>query len=183
MESVAARIRRMRIGQHFGRVAAIRAGIVEVGGLNHSASVGDRVGFLHGTLFGEVVGLSPDHALVLPEGPTDGLSIGAGVELLFRPTLAPCDDWIGRIVDPLGRPLDGRPLPTGLEDRRYRAPPPPAASRGDGRGRAARRRRGTRTGARDPRGPGGAGARAPRGRLTAGEPAAGAARLHRAAFP
>ena len=129
MESVAARIRRMRIGQHFGRVAAIRAGIVEVGGLNHSASVGDRVGFLNGTLFGEVVGLSPDHALVLPEGPTDGLSIGAGVELLFRPTLAPCDDWIGRIVDPLGRPLDGRPLPSGLEDRRYRAAPPPAASR------------------------------------------------------
>ena len=80
----------MRIGQHFGRVAAIRAGIVEVGGLNHSASVGDRVGFLNGTLFGEVVGLSPDHALVLPEGPTDGLSIGAGVELLFG-----CSSFLG----------------------------------------------------------------------------------------
>ena len=129
IESIAARIRRLRIGRHFGRVDAIRAGLVEVTGLTHSASVGDRVSFLHGALAGEVVGLTPDHALVLPEGPTDGLSIGAVVELLFRPTIAPCDAWIGRIVDPLGRPLDGRPLPAGPEDRRYRASPPLAAAR------------------------------------------------------
>lgn len=129
IESIATRIRGMRIGQHFGRVTAIRAGVVEVGGLTHSASVGDRVGFLHGALTGEVVGLTPESAHVLPEGPTDGLSIGAVAELLFRPTLSPCDGWIGRIIDPLGRPLDGRPLPAGHADRRYRAPPPPAASR------------------------------------------------------
>ena len=129
IESIAARIRRLRIGQHFGRVTAIRAGLVEVGGLSHSASVGDRVGFLGGALAGEIVGLTPDQAMILPEGPTDGLSIGAVVELLFRPTISPCDAWIGRIVDPLGRPLDGRALPPGPEDRRFRAPPPPAASR------------------------------------------------------
>lgn len=129
IESAAARIRGLRLGRHFGRVSAIRAGVVEVDGLSHSASVGDRVGFLHGALFGEIIGLTQDHALVLPEGAADGLSIGAVVELLFRPVLAPCDGWIGRIVDPLGRPLDGRPLPSGHADRRYRAPPPPAASR------------------------------------------------------
>lgn len=129
IESIAARIRSMRVGQHFGRVLAIRAGVVEVGGLLHSASVGDRVGFLHGTLAGEIVGLTPDSAQVLPEGATDGLSIGSVVELLFRPTLAPSDDWIGRIIDPLGKPLDGRPLGTGPAERRYRAPAPPAASR------------------------------------------------------
>ena len=64
--------------------SAIRAGVVEVDGLSHSASVGDRVGFLHGALFGEIIGLTQDHALVLPEGAADGLSIGAVVELLFR---------------------------------------------------------------------------------------------------
>lgn len=129
IESIAARIRSMRVGQHFGRVLAIRAGVVEVGGLLHSASVGDRVGFLHGALAGEIVGLAPDSAQVLTEGPTDGLSIGSVVELLFRPTLAPCDSWIGRIIDPLGKPLDGRPLAAGPAERRYRAPAPPAASR------------------------------------------------------
>ena len=129
IESTAERIRKLRIGRYFGRVAAIRAGVVEVGGLNHFASVGDRVGFLNGALSGEVVGLDPDHALILPDGPTDGLSIGARVELLFRPAISPCDAWIGRIVDPLGRPLDGRPLRSGHEDRRFRAAPPPATTR------------------------------------------------------
>ena len=115
IESIAARVRRLRLTQHFGRVTAIRAGLVEVGGLSHSASVGDRVGFLGGALAGEIVGLTPEQALVLTEGPTDGLSIGALVELLFRPTLAPCPGWIGRIIDPLGQPLDGRALPQGHE--------------------------------------------------------------------
>jgi len=129
IESIAARIRGLRHSRHFGRVAAIRAGVVEAAGLNHVASVGDRVALLDGTLSGEVIALDPQAALVLPEGATDGLSIGAPVELLFRPVIAPCDAWIGRIVDPLGRPLDGRPLRAGHEDRRYRSPPPAAASR------------------------------------------------------
>lgn len=129
IESIAARIRSLRIGRHFGRVLAIRAGVVEVGGLVHAASVGDRVGFLQGALAGEIIGLTADSAQVLTEGPADGLSIGSAVELLFRPTLAPCDGWIGRIIDPLGKPLDGRPLPSGHAERRYRAPAPPAASR------------------------------------------------------
>ena len=129
MDSIAARIRSLRLSRHFGRVAAIRAGLVEIGGLNHIASVGDRVALLDGGLSGEVIALDPRHALVLPEGPTDGLSIGAPAELLFRPAISPCEAWVGRIVDPLGRPLDGRPLRRGPEERRYRNPPPPAASR------------------------------------------------------
>ena len=129
IESVAARIRDLRVSRHFGRVAAIRAGLVEVGGLNHIASVGDRVALMEGALSGEVIALDPKCALVLPEGATDGLSIGAQAELLFRPAISPCTAWIGRIVDPLGRPLDGRPLPRGAQERRYRNPPPPAASR------------------------------------------------------
>lgn len=127
--AIAARIRRLRVSRHFGRVAAIRAGVVEAVGLNRVASVGDRVALLDGALSGEVIALDPQAALILPEGATDGLSIGAPVELLFRPMIAPCDAWIGRIVDPLGRPLDGRPLAAGHEDRHFRSPPPPAASR------------------------------------------------------
>ena len=105
IDSIAARIRDLRVSRHFGRVAAIRAGLVEVGGLNHIASVGDRVALLDGVLSGEIIALDPKHALVLPEGPTDGLSIVTRAELLFRPLIAPCDAWIGRIVDPLGEVL------------------------------------------------------------------------------
>jgi flagellum-specific ATP synthase len=45
------------------------------------------------------------------------------------PSLAVSDGWIGRIVDPLGRPIDGRgPLPPG-RPRPVRAAPPPPTDR------------------------------------------------------
>ena len=47
----------------------------------------------------------------------------------FRASLAPCAAWLGRVIDPLGAPLDGRgPLPKGTP-RPVRAAPPAAATR------------------------------------------------------
>jgi flagellum-specific ATP synthase len=47
--------------------------------------------------------------------------------------IAPDDSWIGRVIDPMGRPLDGRALLPGPEPRDMRAPPPlPADRRGLG---------------------------------------------------
>lgn len=132
MRSAAARLRQVRLARYFGRVGAIQGGIILVAGLNGHAALGDRVIFSTASctpLFGEVVSLLPDAAAVLPEGPTDGLSIGTRVELLFAPVLAPADAWIGRIIDPFGQPLDGRPLAGGTRERGFRSPTPPAASR------------------------------------------------------
>jgi len=44
-------------------------------------------------------------------------------------TIAPSDEWIGRVIDPTGAPLDGRPLLQGPVARPLQAPPPPAATR------------------------------------------------------
>ncbi|RDW12158.1 FliI/YscN family ATPase [Paracoccus thiocyanatus] len=132
MQSIAARMRRVRMSRHFGQVSAIQAGLIMVQGLNSHASLGDRVVFSMRSaegLGGEIVALHSDQAAVLPEGPMDGLSIGARVELVFAPSLAPADGWTGRIIDPFGRPLDGRPLAAGGQERGFRSPPPPAASR------------------------------------------------------
>ncbi|WP_411837788.1 FliI/YscN family ATPase [Paracoccus sp. ME4] len=130
-ESIARRLSQLRLARHFGRVQAIRAGLIAVEGLNGRASVGDRVriALATGHLGGEVVGLSPRTAQVLPEGPIEGLSVGAEVQLCFAPRIAPCDDWIGRIIDPLGQPLDGRPLSHGLTERSFRSEAPPAVTR------------------------------------------------------
>ena len=130
-ESVAERIRQVRFASYFGKVQAIRAGLINVGGLNCHASVGDRVEFSvsYGKVGGEIIGLSPRHALVLPEGHVEGLSIGADVELKFAPAIAPCDSWIGRIIDPLGQPLDGKPLRQGSRPRPFRPDAPPAVQR------------------------------------------------------
>lgn len=132
MQSITARMQRVRMTRHFGRVNAIQGGLILVAGLNSHASLGDRVAFSMRSgeaLAGEIVSLMPHLAGILPEGPTDGLSIGTEVELLFAPSLAPANSWIGRIIDPFGRPLDGRPLDHGVEERGFRSPPPPAASR------------------------------------------------------
>ena len=81
-------------------------------------------------LSGEVVGFADGHALVVPlgelagVGPDDlvestgsGLSIGAGPALL------------GRVLDGLGRPIDGREAPTGLRWVPVDRAPPPALGR------------------------------------------------------
>ncbi|MCF3973412.1 FliI/YscN family ATPase [Paracoccus salsus] len=131
LESIAHRIRTLRVARHFGRVQSIRAGLISVEGLNGHASVGDRVliSLQNGEVSGEIVGLAPRYAEVLPEGNTEGLSVGAEAELLFAPTMSPCDGWIGRIIDPLGQPLDGRPLPRGIEPRPFRCEALPAVRR------------------------------------------------------
>ncbi|WP_142663133.1 FliI/YscN family ATPase [Paracoccus laeviglucosivorans] len=132
MQSIATRIQRLGMTRHFGRVCGVHGGTVRITGLNTHASVGDRVLFSMRSkdfLGGEIVALHPDTAMALSEGPTEGLAIGDEVELLFAPRLAPADSWIGRIVDPLGRPLDGRPLAAGASPRGFRNAPPPAASR------------------------------------------------------
>lgn len=131
-ESIAARISRIRPARYFGSVQEIRGGTVAVRGLNAHASLGDRVRFAgadHRALSGEIVALSPKVAHVLAEGPVEGLSIATEAELEFSPAIAPSDSWIGRIVDPFGNPLDGRPLGSGRGPREYQSPPPPAAMR------------------------------------------------------
>lgn len=111
-----------------GRVAEVARGIVRITGLERQARQGDRV-MIAGCLGGEVLNLSPQGLIVLTEGPPDGLAMGAEVELLGAAGLAPDDSWIGRIVDPYGRPMDGRPLFRGAVERPLRAAAPAAAQR------------------------------------------------------
>ena len=111
-----------------GRVAEVARGIVRVVGLERQARQGDRV-MIGGFLGGEVLNLSPQGLIVLTEGPPDGLAMGAEVELTGATGLAPDDSWIGRIIDPYGQPMDGRPLFRGPVERPLRAPAPRAAQR------------------------------------------------------
>ncbi|MDZ4136024.1 MAG: FliI/YscN family ATPase, partial [Paracoccaceae bacterium] len=65
----------------------------------------------------------------LADDTTDGLAIGDAVELVGRAEIAPDTSWIGRIIDPFGKPLDGRALFRGPVARPLRAAPPAAATR------------------------------------------------------
>ncbi len=116
--------------RRIGRVAETRRGLAEVTGLE-SAAIGDRV-LIHsrdGASGGEVLRLTQGRCSVLPDASGDGMAIGDRVELVGKAEIAPDDSWIGRIIDAMGQPLDGRPLLRGTRPRALRAPAPPAARR------------------------------------------------------
>lgn len=132
LEGLQAEIAGMQVVRKVGRVAGIRRGTVTVSGLSDVAAMGDviELRLRSGTrISGEVVGLDPDAVMVLSDGPADGLSIGDRVVHLGQSGLAPHDGWIGRLIDPFGRPLDGKPLFPGLRSRPLRAAPPDASTR------------------------------------------------------
>ena len=66
---------------------------------------------------------------VLTDQAPDGIRLGDAVELVGTGAIAPHDGWIGRIIDPFGQPMDGRPLMQGGLARVLRAAPPLAAER------------------------------------------------------
>lgn len=128
-ESLGVEIAAVSVCGPIGRLAEISAGIVRVVGLERLVRQGDRV-LIGGTLGGEVLNLSPDGVTVLTEGPPDGLPIGTEVVVRGATEISPDDSWIGRIVDPYGQPMDGKPLFRGIFPRKLRADAPPAATRG-----------------------------------------------------
>jgi flagellum-specific ATP synthase len=69
-------------------------------------------------LLAEVMALSEDGAVLLPFEELDGVSLGATVKRSRACTvIRPGPDWLGRVLDPLGRPLDeGPPLRQGPKD-------------------------------------------------------------------
>jgi len=115
-----------------GRVVAVQGGILRVSGLSAAARLGDRVRVARrggGPLTGEVLQLEAAAILVLPDAAAEGVALGDRVRLLGAPGIAPSDDWAGRVIDPFGAPLDGRPLLRGPCPRPLRAAPPDPAAR------------------------------------------------------
>jgi len=111
-----------------GRVASVSGSSLRVTGLAASARQGDRV-MIAGTLAGEVIAMDAAGLLVMADGVADGIALGADVQHLGPAEIAPDDGWIGRIIDPYGAPLDGRPLMRGPKSRPLRTEAPPAARR------------------------------------------------------
>jgi len=115
-----------------GRVRTVARGMVEAKGLVDDARMGDLARIQPAgspALGAEVVRIAPDSVTLLPDGLPDGVSAGDMVTLLGPATIAPDDSWIGRVIDPSGTALDGRPLFRGSRPRAFHADPPPAARR------------------------------------------------------
>jgi flagellum-specific ATP synthase len=109
-----------------GRITEIKQGAIRVAGLSGQAALGDMVAFSGSAgsdCVGEIVQLDASEAVVMPDGNSEGVQIGARVELLGQNQISPHDNWIGRIIDPFGKPLDGEPLLRGIKPRSLRGIP------------------------------------------------------------
>ncbi len=117
---------------------AVRGRVVELTGLVVRAIVdGVRRGELCAIaraggepLVAEVVGFRGDEAVLVPLGDVRGLQAGAEVAPTGRPfSIRAGPGLLGRVLDGLGAPLDGRPLPAALAPWAVERPAPPPLAR------------------------------------------------------
>ena len=124
-----------------GRVSALSGLSVDVAGLAGHVCAGDRVGLASRNgqeVAAEIIGFRDGVARAMVFGALDGIGPGcrATVAPAFRGAttggghLAVDDSWLGRVIDPLGRAMDGFGRPAqGRDLRPVRASPPDATLR------------------------------------------------------
>ena len=123
-----------------GQVTGVAGLSAEVAGIGGLLSVGDRLTLqrrFEGGIMAEVVGFRGTNAKVMAYESLDGVGPGspACTPLLrshgsAKARLSPCEGWLGRVIDPLGNPVDGLgALPSGPAPRSVRADPPHATTR------------------------------------------------------
>jgi flagellum-specific ATP synthase len=112
----------------YGRVVGVRGLMVEVAGPLHAMSVGARVivETRDQPIPCEVVGFSGGHALLMPFARLEGVRRGCrAVVSATRAAVRPSQAWLGRVVNAMGEPIDGKgPLPSGPMPYPFRAPAP-----------------------------------------------------------
>nr|WP_263966738.1 FliI/YscN family ATPase [Roseomonas sp. SXEYE001]MCV4207674.1 FliI/YscN family ATPase [Roseomonas sp. SXEYE001] len=117
----------------YGRVSGIQGLCLDVVGLHPPPTIGGCIivrGSSHKIIQAEIVALRAGRATAVGRQELDGLSVGGRAEAEGPVSLYPCDAWLGRVLDPLGRPVDGRgPVPRGPVGRLLRAAPPEAGTR------------------------------------------------------
>ena len=124
----------------YGRVTAVLGMLVEVGGVQRRLSIGDRCRVAargRDALACEVVGFRDERAILMPFGALEGVGLGCKAEVVdVEPVVSPTEKWLGRVVNAMGEPIDGRgPLPEGDIAYPLRNRPPPAHARQRVRGK------------------------------------------------
>jgi flagellum-specific ATP synthase len=134
MLEVAEEIARLGGVELYGRVVAVQGLMLEIGGPVGAMSVGARLAVEAPggrAIPVEVVGFRDNRALAMPFGALEGVRMGCRALLDGgEGGVRPGPGWLGRVVNALGEPIDGKgPLPPGPVARAIKAPPPPAHRR------------------------------------------------------
>jgi flagellum-specific ATP synthase len=133
MKALVEQIEELDAVEIYGRVVGVRGLMVEVAGPLHAMSVGARmvVETPSKPIPCEVVGFMGGNALLMPFGQLEGVRRGCrALVSSVRGAVRPAQGWLGRVVNAMGEPIDGKgPLPSGPVPYPFRAAPPPAHTR------------------------------------------------------
>lgn len=118
----------------YGRVASVQGLMVEVAGVPGALSIGGRARIMtrqSDPVLAEVVGFREDRALMMPFGTLEGVGMGCKAHIDSPdPVIYPDESWLGRVVNALGEPVDGKgPLKQGTTASLLRGRPPQAHAR------------------------------------------------------
>ncbi|MDB5649060.1 MAG: ATPase, FliI/YscN family [Hyphomicrobiales bacterium] len=115
-----------------GHVTEVTPSSFRVAGLTPFLRLGDRLEILEDDDgMGEIVRIDPAGAVVKPFANRIEVGIGARARVAGRLTLSPDPSWRGRIIDALGKPIDGLGvLRNGEMPVPIEAEPPAAMTRG-----------------------------------------------------
>ena len=133
MKALAEQINELDGIEIYGRVVGVRGLMVEVAGPLHVMSVGARVIIETAAknIPCEVVGFSGLNALLMPFAPLEGVRRGCRAVVSSVPgAVRPSTGWLGRVVNALGDPIDGKgALLYGASPYPFRNTPPLAHAR------------------------------------------------------
>ena len=126
--------------QLYGRVGGVRGLTLEVNGAQAALSVGSRCSVQSRdgrSVMAEVVGFHGDAAVLLPYGTLEGIGMGCKALVAeHNPMVYPSSRWLGRVINAMGEPIDGKgPLPRGNQAYPLRGVPPQAHARQRVRGK------------------------------------------------
>ena len=118
----------------YGRVTKVLGLLVEIAGFGSSLSIGAMVHLRPNDKTEvpcEVVGFKDEHALLMPFGTLEGVGLGCRAIIKSNePVIRPDKRWLGRVINALGHPIDGKgPLFEGGHPIPLRNKPPPPHKR------------------------------------------------------
>lgn len=106
-----------------GEIAAARGSTLTARGLERELTLGAKCHIV--TQFGErvlaeVIGVGGEETILMPFGDASGVAAGSVIEYRQAPlTVRPSPEWLGRVINAMGEPIDGKGL---LEEGAYAAP-------------------------------------------------------------
>lgn len=98
--------------QTYGRVTKVLGLLVEIAGFGNALSIGSIVNLCppdKPVVPCEVVGFRDHHALLLPFGTLEGVGLGCRAIILDHdPVITPDESWLGRVINAMAQPIDGK---------------------------------------------------------------------------